>query len=129
MSSNDFNQSRPNENFNRQYVPPAPASLPNATTALVLGIISTYFSMLWCYWVGSIVAIVCGIIAIRNAKKAKELHDSNPSLYKPKSPGVANAGRILGIVGVCLGSVELLVLIIIGIVVVAVGVDNGKLNF
>lgn len=72
-------------------------NLPNATTALVLGIIS----IPTCFCMG-ITGMVCGIIAIILGSKAMKLYNQSPGVYSISSFNNANAGKICGIVGVCL---------------------------
>jgi hypothetical protein len=119
-----MNEQDINSQFNKQFgsgMNPHPMQLPNATSSLVLGIISAFFGLIWCYWVGSLIGLVCGIIAIIHAKRAKALYEANPQTFKPTAMGNVNAGRILGIVGVCLAILGMLVLIIGIIIVMAIG--------
>lgn len=78
--------------------------LPNATTVLVLGIISIPTS--FCY---GIIGIILGIIALVIAKKDLRLNRENPGVYD----GIENlnAGRICAIVGLSIGSIFFLILI------------------
>ena len=73
--------------------------LPNATAALVLGIIS--IPTCSCF---GIIGLPCGIIAIILGDKAVKLYKANPGLYNPSSYSNANAGKICGIVGTVLSS-------------------------
>lgn len=75
------------------YKPP----VPNATGALVCGICAIVFA--WCY---AIPGIVLGVIAISLSKKANDLFAANPGMYSEPSLGNAKAGKILGIIGLCL---------------------------
>ena len=99
------------ENQNQFHQPQAPigmqAVLPNATTALVLGIIS--IPTCCCF---GIAGLVCGIIAIVLGNKAMKLYKSNPVAYNISSYHNANAGRICGIIGTILSSLYFLYLII-----------------
>ncbi len=70
--------------------------LPNATTVLVLGIISIVTS--FCY---GIVGIVLGIIALVISKKDLKLYRENPEEYDGYQD--LNTGRICAIVGLCMG--------------------------
>lgn len=100
---NNLNEQQINQQFNQQFGGnPNPIPLPNATTSLVLGIIGAFFGLIWCYWIGSLIGLVCSIIAIVHAKKARLLYESNPLSFKQNAIGNANAGRVLGIVGLCL---------------------------
>lgn len=79
--------------------------LPNATAVLVLGITSIVLS--FCY---GVFGVVLGIIALVLSNKDLKLYHLNPELYK----GIQNlnAGRICGIIGLCVGSVFLLIVVI-----------------
>ena len=79
--------------------------LPNATTVMVLGIISIVSS--FCY---GFVGIICGIIAIVLAKKDLKLYRENPEEYDGFNN--LNTGRICGIIGLCIGSVIFILAII-----------------
>ena len=72
--------------------------LPNSTTALVLGICSIVTCC--CY---GIIGLPLGIVAFILGNKAVKLNNQNPDEYE----GVknANAGKILGIVGIILNVV------------------------
>ena len=72
--------------------------LPNATTSLVLGIISIITCC--CY---GIIGLPLGIAAFITGKKAIKLNEEHPEEYE----GVGNAktGKILGIVGIILNIV------------------------
>jgi hypothetical protein len=78
----------------RFYIPP---KHPQATTALVLGILGV---------------ALCGILApiawAIGGKAVKEI-DANPAAYS--GHGEANAGRILGIVGTCILAFSALALV------------------
>lgn len=84
----------------------APASLPNATTVLVLGIISLVGCALY-----GIPGLVCGIIAIILHKKDKAVYLTNPAKYEA-SFKTSRAGQICGIVGVSLSAAFILFLIV-----------------
>jgi Na+/H+-translocating membrane pyrophosphatase len=87
--------------------------LPNSTGAMVLGIISIFFSMIWCYWIGSIISLTCGIIGLVLAKSGQKLLEANENQYTLSSSNNNNAGKIMSIIGICLASIELLVLIVV----------------
>jgi hypothetical protein len=84
-----------------------PQTLPNATAALVLGIISIPTCI--CY---GIVGMACGIIAIVLGSKAIKLYKENPGVYNPSSYNNANAGKICGIIGVILSALYLVFIIV-----------------
>jgi disulfide bond formation protein DsbB len=119
-----MNENEINDQFSKQFganMNPHPMQLPNAISSLVLGIISAFFGLVWCYSIGSLIGLVCGIIAIVHAKKAKVLYEANPQTFKPASVGNANAGRILGIIGICLSILGFVLMIIIVIAMMAFG--------
>ncbi len=84
-----------------------PANLPNATAALVLGIISIVGA--FCY---GIVGVICGIIGLVLANKDRKLYQSNPELYAASSYSTSNSGRVCSLIGLILGSVFLLIMIL-----------------
>lgn len=78
-------------------------NLDGATAALVCGIISIPFAGL----IGAILAI----IAIVKAGQCKAQYNANPALYNEASLKNANAGKICGIISLCLFGLTLLILI------------------
>ncbi|MES2431556.1 MAG: CCC motif membrane protein [Bacteroidota bacterium] len=107
----------PNSNFNGQQ------PLPNATSALVLGIISIVGS--FCY---GIVGLVCGIIGLVLANKDRRLYMSAPELYSASSFSSSNGGRICSIIGIILSSLFVVILIIYLIVFGALISSYGLRN-
>ena len=102
------------ENQNQQQ-PPIPQTpigmqptLPNATAALVLGIISIPTCISY-----GIPGLACGIIAIILGSKAIKLYKANPGIYNLSSFNNANAGKICGIIGVSISALFLLYVIIV----------------
>lgn len=96
-------------------------SLPNATAVLVLGILSLVFC--WCY---GIIGLTLGIVAIILASKANKLYLDSPSSYSESSYKNMRAGRICGIIGVCLSSIYVIIFIIY-IVVLGAALTGGGL--
>jgi hypothetical protein len=84
-----------------------PETLPNATTALVLGIVS--IPTCCC---GGVVGLVCGILAIVFGSKAMKLYKGNPDRYNISSYNNANAGKICGVIGTVFSSLYLIYFII-----------------
>ncbi len=85
MDQNDQNQQIPQGNYGQQQQP-----LPNATAILVLGILSI---------------VLCqplGIAALIMGNQSISLYNQNPGLYTEGSLGTVKAGRICGIIGLCL---------------------------
>lgn len=87
--------------------------LPNSTTVLVLGILSII--LCWCY---GIFGFVLGIIAIALSSGPRRMYAENPEMYDPSSVKNLNAGRICGIIGVCVSSlfIILVILFFIGVI-------------
>jgi uncharacterized protein MpPF26 len=71
--------------------------LPNATTVLVLGIISIVTS--FCY---GIIGIILGIIALVLASKDLKMYREAPEDYENYSN--LSTGRICAIIGLCIGT-------------------------
>ena len=74
--------------------------LPNATAALVLGILSI------------VVCFICGIIALVISNKDLAMYRANPELYSTASYNNIKAGRVCAIIGIVLQVVGLIVYII-----------------
>ena len=91
-------QNYQNSNFNNGNGNFMVSKLPNATTVLVMGIIS----ILGCCCYG-IIGIVCGIIGLVLAKKDTALYQQNPAAYNNYSN--LNTGRILCIIGLVISSI------------------------
>jgi M penetrans paralogue family 26 len=83
-----------------------PTNLPNATAALVLGIISIVGA--FCY---GIVGVICGIIGLILANKDRKLYQATPELYSASSYSSLNAGRTCSIIGLILGGLFLIIMI------------------
>ena len=83
-----------------------PANLPNATSSLVLGIISIVGA--FCY---GIVGVICGIIGLVLANKDRKLYNASPEMFSTSSYSTSNAGRTCSIIGLILGSIFLLIII------------------
>ena len=81
--------------------------LPNATAVLVLGILSLVFC--WCY---GFVGLVLGILAVAIASGPRRAYLEHLS-----------AGRVCGIVGICvaLAVVAFVILMILGVTALGVG--------
>lgn len=75
-------------------------SVPNGTTSLVLGILSIITCM--CY---GIIGLPLGIIALILGRGGQKKFKADPDSYT--SPGNANAGVILGIIGIVLNLIYL----------------------
>jgi uncharacterized membrane protein YjgN (DUF898 family) len=89
-----------------------PKPLPNATTVLVLGILSIV--LCFCY---GIIGLILGIIALVLASKDKKLYVGSPGEYTEASFKNLNAGRICAIIGLILSALYIIyVIVIIGLV-------------
>jgi hypothetical protein len=77
--------------------------LPNATTVLVLGILSV---VLGCGGIG----LILGIIGLLISREGKQAYEQNPSEWI--GYGNLNAGRIMSIIGICLGGLSILYFIL-----------------
>lgn len=84
--------------------------LPNATTVLVLGILSLVF----CF--------ICGIVALVMSAGDKRMYEQAPELYTSGSYDLLRAGRICSIISLCLWGA--LILFYIGIIVFAVSLSS-----
>lgn len=82
--------------------------LPNATAALILGILS----ILLC-WLYGILGIACGIIGLVLSNKDLKLYKENPGVYTKSSYNNSNAGRICSIIGLSLSALWLIYVIVV----------------
>ena len=81
--------------------------LPNATAILVLGIIS----IVGCFCYG-VPGLICSIIAMVLASKARKLVEASPGLYSEGSIKNMKTGRICALIGLGLSILCLLIFII-----------------
>lgn len=77
--------------------------LPNATTVLVLGIISIVLA--------GLIGLILAIVALNMASNAKREYASNPGRYTASSLSKVNGGRICAIVSLCILGLVLLILL------------------
>ena len=82
-------------------------ALPESTAVLVLGILSILGS--FCY---GIPGLILGIIAVAMAVKPDRVYKADPSRYTATSYNNMKAGKICGIVGICLSALILLIAVI-----------------
>lgn len=78
--------------------------LPNATTVLVLGIVSIVTCC--CY---GIISLITGGIGLYLAKKDEALYQANPELYSDYQN--LKTGKILSIIGIVLGVLYLIYMV------------------
>ena len=88
----------------------AKKDLPNATVVLVLGILSLIFC--WCYG-------FFGIIAVVLAGGQRKLYLQSPDEYTESSFKNVNAGRVCGIISICIAGVVVVVLLLVLMGIVA----------
>ena len=93
-------------------IPSAPIGmkpvLPNATAALILGILS----IPGCCCFG-VVSLVCGIIAIVLGSKAIRLYNAHPGVFTVSSYNNAKTGKICGMIGLVITLMMLLYVILV----------------
>lgn len=84
----------------------AQQSVPNATAALVLGILGLVLNC--CYGAGFLLSLIGLILGV----KGKKLYKANPEQYSKKSYSNLNAGYICSLIGVILGGLYVAFLIV-----------------
>ncbi len=82
--------------------------LPNATTVLVLGILS----ILGCCFYG-IPGLIMGIIAMVLASKDTKLNSANPEAYTAGSLSNLKAGKICAIIGIVFSAIYLVFFVVL----------------
>lgn len=109
---NNVTEGQPDSEVKNETVEVKKIELPNATTILVLGILSLIFC--WCY---GFVGLILGIIAVVLSTTSRKNYLSSPESYTEASFKNMNTGRICGIVGICVSALFVLlwVLFIIGL--------------
>ena len=80
------------------HAPPS-RDAPGATASLVLGIVSIVVNI-------PIGGLILALIGLQKARSAKALSDANPGYFT--NAGVAQAGFVCSIIGICLGSMSTL---------------------
>jgi hypothetical protein len=95
--------------------PVARVPIPNSQGILILGI----FSLVTSFCCGGIgfVGLVLGIIAVAMSSKATQMYEQNPRAYTENSFKNVNAGKICGIIGICLNGLMIVVGVIYLLVV------------
>ncbi|HIE15746.1 MAG TPA: DUF4190 domain-containing protein [Bacteroidales bacterium] len=106
--SQPFNQSIPDGRQSPQsnITPPSYQDLPNATTTLVMGILS----IAGC-WLYGVVSFILAIIGIVMGSKGKKLYAQHPELYTSSSYKNLKAGYTMSIIGLVLSSFWLIIII------------------
>ena len=115
----------PYQPYQQPYSPNEPLlPLPNATTVLVLGIIS----IVGCCCLG-IVGFICGVIALSLANKDLTLYRANPGAYTEGSYKNVTAGRVCAIIGVVLSSLNIISIIVRLIIYGTVAISHPEQMF
>jgi hypothetical protein len=86
-------------------------ALPNATAALVLGIVSIVGCI--CY---GVVGLACGIIGLVLANKDIQRYRAAPEMYTPGSYSNVKAGRICSIIGISLSGLYVAIIILMFVI-------------
>ena len=83
--------------------PGSPRNSGRAIASLVLGICASSFALFffWLYGFGSLVGVVCGILAIVFGRRARREIDRSPATIAGR--GLATAGIVTGWIGVVAG--------------------------
>lgn len=92
-------------------------SLPEASTVLVLGILSLIFTFSC-----GIIGLILGIIAVSMASSQRKLYLNAPGEYSESSYNNVNSGRVCGIISICFAAIILVfaVLIVCGVAVLGI---------
>ena len=96
-------------------VAPVQVPIPNSQGVLILGIFSLVTTFC-CAGIG-FVGLILGIIAVAMSSKAAQVYDANPKAYTEGSFKNVNAGKICGIIGICMNGLMIVVGIIYLLVV------------
>ena len=93
--------------------------LPNATTVLILGILSLVL-----FWLYGFISLVLGIIAWALGNNQRRIYRETPGVYTEASFRNVNTGRTCAIIAVCLAAFTTLffILLFMGLIV---GVGAG----
>jgi M penetrans paralogue family 26 len=107
-----------NTNQQRDYLTPGYDSrppLPNATTSLIMGILSIVICG---------IGVVMGIIGVVMANKDLKLYNNNPGMYSDASLGHTKTGKICSIIGIILSG--FIIVLYIGIFIFAFIANDFK---
>lgn len=97
--------------------------LPNSTLVLILGILSLIFC--WCY---GFVGLILGIIAVALSGSSRRMYRENPENYFESSYKNLSAGRVCGIIGICISALIVVFVILIVLGIVAAGISTLPYN-
>lgn len=81
-------------------------TLPDSTAVLVLGILSILGTI--CY---GVLGLILGILAVAMSSKPTRLYRANPGRYSHSSYSNMKAGKICGIIGLCISVVILICIV------------------
>ena len=88
--------------------------LPDSTAVLVLGILSILGA--FCY---GVIGLILGIISVAMSSKPERLYRNEPNRYTSASYSNMRAGKVCGIIGICLSALILLGVLIAVIAAIA----------
>lgn len=97
--------------------------LPNATLVLILGILSLIFC--WCY---GFIGLVLGIVAVALSSSPRRLYQQQPDEYFEASYKNLNAGRVCGIIGICISALIIVFVVMVFLGVLAAGLSTLPYN-
>jgi hypothetical protein len=100
----EYQNQQPQDLFPRNQQP-----LPNATTVLVLGILSI------------VVCFICGIVALAISSNDLQRYKAAPEFYTSSSYELLKAGRICGIIGICISGIAILIYICVIVFALSIG--------
>jgi hypothetical protein len=111
------NDNNPTQNTNWNPPPNAFAKkdLDEAMPSVLLGIFGLVVTFLFgCGLIG----FVLSIMAFVKGKRAIQQYQSDPNMYTDQSYSSAKAGKVLGLIGIILGSLAILIILFIFIMVI-----------
>jgi hypothetical protein len=96
-------------------------SLPEASTVLVLGILSLIFTFSC-----GIVGLILGIIAVAMASSQRKIYMNAPGEYTESSYNNVNSGRVCGIISICIAAIIIAfaILIVCGVVILGISAST-----
>ena len=96
-------------------------NLPEASTVLVLGILSLIFTFSC-----GIIGLILGIIAVAMASSQRKMYINAPGEYTESSYNNVNSGRVCGIISICIAAIVTVfaVLIVCGVVVLGISAST-----
>lgn len=92
--------------------------IPDATTVLILGILSLIFSFSC-----GIIGLILGIVSVVMASSQRRIYQAAPDDYTENSLKNLNAGRVCGIISICFSAIAFVMLILIFCGIVVFGIS------